>query len=176
MSIREGIINDALLYLKKLSSPSSLSSKLAHLESRGLNQTEIAEAFRRYSSLQQTHGVLNDGRGGAGWIWKVLLPVFMVGTGLLMYNLSGGEEEFPLVVNNSNNNDDELAAAVDEENEAVDERSNIELLGRGLNLYNEHGVLEKALTEALAILNTQSVTSPTSSTEVVPEWAQEVCR
>jgi hypothetical protein len=66
----------------------------AFLERKGLTTSEINEAL----SVTRKGGGGVGGAGGPGWSWLIswiALPLAVLGTGVLVLKLTGGEEEFP---------------------------------------------------------------------------------
>lgn len=94
--VREDLISQGLKFLHSnqdiASSP--LSSKISFLETKGLTPSEINETLMRLTNFQRKNS------GGSGtmlnWILNyIVTPLAIIGTGFLVYNLTGGEEEFP---------------------------------------------------------------------------------
>jgi hypothetical protein len=89
---REDLISKGLAFLTNGSISSRLvSEKVAHLEKQGLTSPEIMETLHR---LQVSSGSSVPG----SWIWNSLIAAAMVGVGYAAYELSTGEEEYPIPV------------------------------------------------------------------------------
>ena len=76
-----------------------LSKKIAALESSGFSPDEINEVLKRLGSIGAVGGGRPSGAGIGSWLLNYALPsAVILGTGVLFYLLTGGEDEPPAPV------------------------------------------------------------------------------
>lgn len=100
-SLREDLIAQGLHFLQTNNAEaasSPLSTRIAFLEQRGFSASEINETLSRLgggAKVPAFRGILAR-NVAANWVINyVVIPLAVLGTGLLVYNLTGGEEVFP---------------------------------------------------------------------------------
>ena len=94
--MREDQVRQGLNFLRtQVGGSQTLSERIGFLEGKGLTSVEIAEALQR---LSLKRGGALPSSASSRWHWLLsymIAPLAVIGTGLLVYNLTGGEEEFP---------------------------------------------------------------------------------
>lgn len=91
--VRETLVSQGLGFLRAQTS-SSLSERVQFLEGKGLSPAEVTEALARWRNVNGTPS--KPPTSLLQWLMSYVVgPLAVVTTGLLVYNLSGGEEEFP---------------------------------------------------------------------------------
>lgn len=92
--VRENLVSQGLGFLRAQTS-SSLGERVQFLEGKGLSSAEVTEALARWRNIKGTTPS-KPPTSLLQWLMSnVVGPLAVVATGLLVYNLSGGEEEFP---------------------------------------------------------------------------------
>lgn len=101
---RDDLIAQGLHFLQTDSAAASspLSTRIAFLEKKGFSASEINETLSRLGGgggggarVSAFRGLF-AGNAAANWVVNyVVIPLAVLGTGLLVYNLTGGEEVFP---------------------------------------------------------------------------------
>jgi len=148
---------------------------------------EASSSMKRANLLRAGHvvgGGAADSSGSGGWLWNVLIPLAVLGTGVVMYNLSGGEEELSMAkqeaaeaaamlaarsmaassqgVKGSGILIDEGGGGGGEGGEEDDVRFFYETLEKRLDQQTKD--LEKAVAEAITMLSSQEQ----------PQWAKDL--
>ena len=122
MEVSDSFVGRGGSFLPQLnnSQSSTLSKKIQALESSGFSPDEIAEVFKRLGSASS----IGDGsqyRGSiSSWMLNYALPsIVILGTGALIFLMTGGEDEPPYVVEeNLHDNSDVFVEDDDYPNEA----------------------------------------------------------